>query len=126
MGYTTDFDGDFTVTPPLRPEHRTYLEAFAGTRHMQPDAAETAKLPDPVREAVGLPVGEEGTYYVGDDHHGVVDSNHPPAGQPGRRCQWRPPNEGAAFGWDGGEKSYDYVAWLDYLMERCVRPPQDT
>jgi hypothetical protein len=28
MGYTTDFDGEFTITPPLASEHRAYLEAF--------------------------------------------------------------------------------------------------
>jgi len=120
MGYTTDFDGDFTVAPQLRPEHRIYLEAFAGIRHVQRDAAETAKLSDPVREAAGLPVGEAGAYYVGDDGRAVLDPNHPPAGQPGLRCQWRPLDEGAAFGWDGGEKFYDYVAWLDYLIERFL------
>lgn len=39
IGYTTDFDGEFSVTPPLAAEHRAHLEAF--------DGADIAALRDP-------------------------------------------------------------------------------
>jgi len=66
MGYTTDFDGEFIVSPPLKPTHRAYLEAFSSTRRMERNAKLTAKLPDPLRKAVGLPIGTDGGYFVGD------------------------------------------------------------
>ena len=33
MGYTTDFSGRFTVTPPLSAEHVSALKKFADERH---------------------------------------------------------------------------------------------
>ena len=35
MGYTTEFTGEFNITPPLKREHEDYLKAFAKIRHMQ-------------------------------------------------------------------------------------------
>lgn len=85
MGYTTDFYGEFRLDRPLTPEHKAYLEAFAGTRRMKRDAAKASLLPDPVREAAGLPIGEDGAYFVGsggyrgqDRDDSIVDYNTPP------------------------------------------------
>lgn len=129
MGYTTDFSGDFRVNPPLKPEHKTYLEAFARSRRMRRCSNAAARLPDPVREAVGLPVGEQGCYYVGSAEHDfgqtrtpdILDYNCPPAGQPGLWCQWTPTSD-TTFGWDEGEKFYDYVEWPEYLVEHFLKP----
>lgn len=126
MGYTTEFDGKFTVMPTLGAEHRAYLEAFSKTRRMRRDAAETAGLPDPVREAAGLPVGEEGGYFVGhpapEARTGdVIDHNEPPAGQPTVHCNWTPLDDGAALGWNGNDSSYEYLAWLGYLIEHFMQ-----
>jgi hypothetical protein len=161
MGYTTDFDGAFFVTPTLTPEHRAYLAAFASTRRMKRNPELTAKRPDPIREAVGLPVGPDGAYFVGatDDFRGqehtddIVDYNTPPGtpdmhsmvsyksfatdypkyveakemavaegAQPGLWCQWVPTDDGTMIVWDEGEKFYDYVEWLRYLIEHFLRP----
>lgn len=105
MGYTTSFEGEFRLDKPLRPEHRAYLAAFAASRRMARDPAVAAKLPDPVREAVGLPVGPQGGYFVGTaDQDGgqvrddsIVAYNDPPAGQPGLWCQWTPDEDGTAI-----------------------------
>lgn len=137
MGYTTDFDGLFEVTPPLKPEHAAYLKAFSGTRRMVRDGFKTAKRPDPVREAVGLPVGDNGAYFVGEggecgqgdfpkgDFHGksvgIVDYNSPPSGQPGLWRQWEPMEDGTALLADG-EKFYAYVPWLEYLIKHFFGP----
>ena len=91
MGYTTDFTGEFTITPPLSADQVAYLKAFASSRRMKRNPDLAAKLPDPLREAVGLPIGEEGAYFVGaaDENFGqgstpdVLDSNSPP-GEPQR------------------------------------------
>lgn len=129
MGYTTDFFGQFTVTPPLKPEHAAYLRRFNETRRMARDADKAEALPDPTRAAAGLPIGRQGAYFVaGDGFAGqahddsVIDYNRPPNGQPGLWCQWTPTNDGAALEWDGGEKFYDYVEWLEYLVAHFLKP----
>lgn len=139
MGYTTDFDGKFNLDKPLSPEHRAYLAAFAETRRMKRDATQTALRPDPLRVAVSLPVGDEGGYFVGASGHGITgdepfsfrgqaqtsditDYNEPPSDQPGLWCQWVPTEDGTAIEWDGGEKFYDYVEWIQYLITHFLAP----
>lgn len=130
MGYTTDFEGEFTLDKPLTPEHRVYLTKFAETRRMKRNATVTEKRSDSVREAVGLPVGKEGGYFVGAegnfgqefDADDVVASGSSPTGQPNLWCQWVPNEEGTAIVWDGCEKFYDYAAWLAYLIEHFLAP----
>lgn len=78
---------------------------------------------------VGKKYGLEGAYYVdgkgfaGQDHEpNVIDHNRPPTGQPGLWCQWTPTEDGMAIEWDGGEKFYEYVAWINYLIEHFLAP----
>jgi hypothetical protein len=162
MGYTTDFFGEFTLDRPLLPEHKAYLEAFAGSRRVKRDADIAEALPDPVRIAAGLPIGFEGAYFVGtadknngqDKDESVIDGNNPPGvptipyngnnplenwgqryakeqelkqhaldlglAQPGLWCQWVPNNDGTAIVWDEGEKFYEYVAWIEYIVEHFI------
>jgi len=129
MGYTTDFEGSFKLDKPLIEAHAAYLRRFAETRRMKRDPALTETRSDPVREAVGLPVGKEGGYFVaetgfaGQDHgEDVVDHNRAPAGQPGLWCQWVPNEDGTAIEWDMGEKFYEYTDWLVYLIEHFLEP----
>lgn len=130
MGYTTDFEGEFKLDRPLSPEHRAYLAAFNATRRMARNAAMTERMIDPLRSAVGLPVGPGGAYFVGaaSSDYGqartpdIVDYNGPPPGQPGLWCQWVPSDDGTAIVWDGGEKFYNYVEWLEYLLEHFLIP----
>ena len=128
MGYSTDFYGRFELDRPLASEHQTYLEAFARTRRMQRDVTITAMLPDPIREAAGLPLGIDGAYYVGntagfgqDETPDVLNGNEPPDDQPGYRNQWVPSHDGTAIEWDGGEKFYDYRSWLRYIVEHFLK-----
>lgn len=137
MGYSTDFFGDFRLDRPLTAPHAEYLRAFSATRRMGRDVTVVATLPDPIREAAGLPVGPEGGYCLvavpspllrGGDWQaarkaaGILDYNHPPKGQPGLWCQWVPNEDGTAIEWDGGEKFYDYVPWIAYLIEHFLQP----
>lgn len=129
MGYTTGFDGEFTLDTPLKDEHREYLQAFKETRRMQRDPEKAKKLPDPKRDGVGLDVGVEGGYFVGaegnygqDRDESVVEYNHPPGGQPGLWCQWEPDDEGTTIRWDGQEKFYNYVEWIEYLITHFLKP----
>lgn len=129
MGYHTDFEGAFTLDKPLTEAQRTYLNKFASTRRMHRSESKVAELPDPVREAVGLPVGLDGGYYVGgtgfmgqDNDDSVNDHNHEPLGQPGLWCQWVPNEDGTCIEWDGGEKFYHYVPWIKYIITHFLRP----
>lgn len=130
MGYTTDFNGSFFLDKPLTQEHKDYLNAFAGSRRMKRDPRIAESLPDPVRLSTNLPIGDDGGYYVGsanqnfgqDKDDSVVDHNDPPIGQPGLWCQWVPNEEGNAILWDDGEKFYNYVEWIEYLIEHFLKP----
>lgn len=129
MGYTTDFEGAFTIAPPLDEAQAAYLRAFASTRRMARDAAALADVPDPLRHAVGLPVGPEGAFFVNgqgdcgqDRTSDVVAANRPPDGQPSLWCQWAPTEGGAALEWDGAEKFHEYVEWLAYLVDNFLTP----
>lgn len=137
MGYTTDFSGSFEVTPALNPAQVAYLQAFNNTRRMVRDKKITETRPDPVREAVGLPVGAQGGYFVGaagdnagqedmmgkrNPSTGILDHNGPPSGQPGLWCQWTAIEAGTEIEWDGGEKFYDYIEWMKYIVEHFLKP----
>lgn len=41
---------------------------------------------------------------------------------PGFWCQWTASDDGRYLMWDGGEKFYDYVEWLKYLIEHFIKP----
>jgi hypothetical protein len=128
MGYTTDFEGGITLNKRLSPDQINYLKTFSATRRVMRDPSKLKNMPDPVREAVGLPIGEHGCYYVGDaenygqnDNGSVIDMNKPPHGQPGLWTQWVPTEDGIGIEWDGGEKFYYYVEWMKYLLEHFIK-----
>ncbi len=81
-----------------------------------------------LREAVGLPLGPQGAYhlgagYAGQDHDGsILNYNSPPEGQPGLWCHWVPTEDCKGIEWDGGEKFYEYVDWLVYIIEHFLQP----
>jgi hypothetical protein len=91
--------------------------------------------------------GQEGEFFVGDGETGVIDHNTAPgqvpyigisnftdryaennrrssAGecQPGLWCQWVLENDGTELLWDGGEKFYNYVEWLQYMITKFFNP----
>jgi hypothetical protein len=129
MGYHTDFKGHFTFDHPLTDAQREYLTKFNQTRRMKRNSFKVETFPDPVRNAVGLPVGLDGGYFVGaagsygqDHDSSVTDYNREPAGQPGLWCQWAPNASGTKLEWDGGEKFYNYIEWLEYIITHFLAP----
>ena len=129
MGYHTDFSGEFSVTPTLKLKHKNYLNAFAKTRRMKRNEALAEELTDKVRLKVALPIGHDGAYFVGNpDDYGqshdasIIDYNCPPYGQPGLWCQWMPNEDGDAILWDGVEKFYNYVQWIEYIIKNFLAP----
>lgn len=129
MGYTTDFNGEFGLNRTLDNNHREYLTKFSETRRMKRNADKAAELNDPIREAVDLPIGTEGEFFVGangfagqDSDNSVEDYNSPPSTQPGLWCQWIPGENGDTIEWDNGEKFYHYIEWLEYLIANFLQP----
>jgi hypothetical protein len=127
MGYTTEFQGQFTLSKPLTAAQAAYLTAFAESRRMRRNATKTSKRADPLREAVGLPVGPQGGFFVNEDGDfgqgdgdDVTDHNSPPSGQPGLWCQWVPTEDGEGIEWDGNEKFNNYRRWLDYITKNFL------
>ncbi len=129
MGYTTDFYGSFEFSRPLIAEEQAYLSAFCASRRMKWDVA---KLQAEFEGAHGNPFakagpyGEEGAYFVPQDmetcysHPSVLDANEPPKGQPGLWCGWTCSEE--KLYWSRCEKFYNYVEWLQYLIDHFFAP----
>ncbi|TAG98267.1 MAG: hypothetical protein EAZ09_22610 [Oscillatoriales cyanobacterium] len=127
MGYTTIFDGKFDLNKRLLDSEAIYLLEFSRTRRIKRNPAILRNIPDPAREAVNLPVGEEGCYFVNekwdeDSEVSVVNYNRPPKTQPGLWCKWIPTADGGGIKWNGAEKFYDYVEWLQYIINNFLKP----
>lgn len=122
MGYTTDFEGEFELNKKLDDETFKLLKGLNKTRRM-------------ARTGLDKKYGIEGEFYIPEDGNcgqsdmtGVPEhgQNTPPKTQPGLWCQWTPERgEGKdpdVIKWDGGEKFYEYVAWIKYIIERILKP----
>ena len=110
MGYTTEFYGDFDVTPALNQEEITFLTKFSESRRMARRSGPYTIDGEDIRFVSG----------VGDDD--VLNGNEPPPGQPGLWCQWIPNEEGTEISWDEGEKFYEAEKWIKYLIEHFLKP----
>ncbi|MGE7438007.1 hypothetical protein [Kitasatospora sp. NPDC001175] len=108
MGYTTEFTGHVTITPPLNPTEITYLRKFADTRRMNRDNG-------PYFVNGGAPYGQA-------HDPDIRDYNRPPEGQPGLWCKWEPNDDGTAIEWNGIEKFYDATEWMAYLIDHFLKP----
>jgi hypothetical protein len=115
MGYTTDFSGTFNLNRELSPKMAQYLTLFNETRRMKRN----------VEDVFGI----QGEFFVfgggsyGQDHESnVIDYNGAPSTQPGLWCQWVPTSDRMAIEHDGGEKFYNYVEWIVYLINKVLAP----
>ena len=105
MGYTTEFDGQVKITPPLNKQEIDFLEKFSDSRRME---------------------RTKGPYYMGsgiagqDREEDIINYNSPPKGQPGLWCQWIPSADGSAIEWNGAEKFYSSEGWMQYLIEHFI------
>ena len=118
--------GGFHINPPLQGIHLAYLDRISQIRHVKRDVSKLENLRDPLREMVGLPLGLEGAYYVGEripskHNSSVIDINKPPQGQPRRWCEWIPTEDGEFYFW-AYERTYGYDSWLKYLIEHFFTP----
>lgn len=108
MGYTTQFTGRVTVTPPLNRHEITYLRRFSDSRRMD--------------RANGPYYAEPGRNFGQTHEPDVYDFNRPPEGQPELWCQWVPTADGTGLEWNGKEKFYSAAEWMRYLIDTFLRP----
>lgn len=115
MGYTTTFRGAFRFDRPLDDDTYEFLKKLNRTRRMKRD------LPSEY--------GEGGEFYVDGGgwagqatEDNIIDYNQPPGSQPGLWCQWFPVSDRLHLEWDGKEKFYCYVEWLEYLINKIFEP----
>lgn len=114
MGYNTDFSGSFQIDKPLDVDTLNLLKGLNTTRRM-------------ARNVKGFGVeGEffiDGTGFMGQDtDETVINGNKPPRTQPSLWCHWAPNKSGTKIMWDGGEKFYEYVEWIEYLIKAVLQP----
>lgn len=80
MAYSTNFVGQFEITPQLNLDNFQHLKKFAETEHRDEDD------------------------------------------MPGDYCQWTPTEDGRGLEWDGHEEFYDYMEWLQWLIDHKFTP----
>ena len=148
MGYTTDFEGVLTFDKPLTQKQVKYINTLNETRRMKRDVNKLMELyggkhGNPFAKNKKDPkevYGHEGEYFARDDGQSgqsnddsIIDYNCPPGqrgfaqgevekGQPGLWCQWEISEDGKELSWNGGEKFYNYTAWLKYLIKNFFEP----
>jgi hypothetical protein len=120
MGYTTDFEGSLSITPSLTMKQTVYINQFSESRRMKRDVNILQELYKGKHSLDG-DYGVEGEFFNQDiEDRSVLDYNTPPKTQPGLWCQWII-NDNGELEWDGGEKFYNYVEWLEYLINNFFK-----
>jgi len=83
--------------------------------------------------------GREGEYFAMEDGNfgqredgSIIEYNIPPCqvgfmrdtkdAVPGLWCQWEISEDGSELRWDNGEKFYNYVEWLEYIIKHFFIP----
>jgi hypothetical protein len=140
MGYTTYFTGRLVTTNPVTDEQLEYLSKFIKSRRMKRDVKILCEMDKGRNGFPGMTLetntpeevyGNDGEYYVDDAvPESIIDYNKPPGQgngkkglcQPGLWCQWEVKRDfdiptTICLEWDGGEKFYNYVEWLNYLIK---------
>ena len=130
MGYTTWFNGSFKFDRPVEDWLVEYINKFNKTRRMKRDNAKIKELfPNWEKLCLDGNLGEQGEYFIGglgyygqDKDGSVLDNNGPASTQPGLWCQWVIEGNNDELMWDEGEKFYDYVEWLEYMIDNFFDP----
>ena len=100
--------------------HKNYLISFSRSRRtIFYITDEVKEMFEEYNKSVGLPLGEDGEFIasVGINTSGLHrEFNSYPKNQPGFWCQWIPTEDGKFLEWSQGEKFYEYIKWLQYMI----------
>ena len=131
MGYTTYFDGELNFSRELDEETKIFINRFSKVRHMKRNPEKIKEVfPDWENNCLDGNLGTEGEFFVGGDaleqfgqkeDDSVVDGNRSASTQPGLWCQWVISDRGT-LEWDEGEKFYNYIEWLEYMIKNIFAP----
>ncbi len=140
MGYTTEFIGKFVFDKEPSMELMEYINCFSKTRHVKRDVEAVKSIfPDYEERSWKGVLGDSAEFflqpcdeviYKKDDRldmagfykrNGIIDDNKPPLTQPGLWCHWIINSRGELV-WNGAEKFYCYVEWLEYLIVNFFAP----
>ena len=129
MGYTTSFYGEFTIDKPVDEETYKLLDGLNRTRRMKRSVPLLAKrLKITTAECEKL-YGTDGEFYIDDIENcgqnkttDVLDNNRPPCTQPGLWNHWAIGEDRQTLFWDEGEKFYEYIEWIRYLIDTILAP----
>lgn len=129
MGYTTEFRGSLGFNKPVTEELKRYINKFANIRHMSRDVEKIKEtFPNWKELCYKGELGDNGEYFIGgtgfmgqDEDSSIVNYNCPPATCPELWCQWII-DDNDELSWDGNEKFYCYVEWLEYLIKHFFEP----
>lgn len=125
MGYTTDFSGSLKFNKNVTLELQEYINRFSNTRRMPRDNEKIKEIYPNWKELCFFgELGNMGEYFAPHTHNyddSIIDHNgFSVSVHPGLWCQWV--IEGNELVWDGGEKFYNYIEWLHYLIDNFFDP----
>lgn len=129
MGYSTWFGGSLKFNKEVSDELRDYINRFSSTRRMPRDNEKIMEIYPNWEELCFFgDLGVNGEYFApesksyGQEYDdSIIDYNgYKRSVQPGLWCQWI--IEGNELVWDEGEKFYNYIEWLKYLIENFFEP----
>lgn len=127
MGYTTFFQGEFKVSSPLNQECMKLLNGLAKTRRMKRDIVKLAEKYNISAADASKKWGPDGELYFDLNEDEIIDKtileyNQPPSDQPGLWLQWVYNPETQSIKWDKGEKFYNYIKWIQYIITKILEP----
>ena len=124
MGYNTCFEGSINIDKPVDEETKKLLHGLNTTRRMKRNVNKLAELLNiSVENCIEL-YGDQGQLYFNNDGEmgqsitkDIVNYNDPPTSQPGLWCNWRLNEQNNTIEWDEGDKFYDFIEWMEYLVK---------
>ncbi|VVU95690.1 hypothetical protein CPAV1605_1445 [seawater metagenome] len=131
MGYTTNFYGEFKLNTTLDKNTADLIKGIATTRRMKRSIPILAKKFNISEELALLKFGIDGEFYFdkGDfcnfgqsEDSTIIDINTPPKRQPSLWCQWYYFETTNSIKWDEGEKFYNYIEWIKYIINVILEP----
>ncbi len=127
------FQGAFNLTPALSAAQAAYLHAFLAVQHGFWPLEYVQERPDLVREAVGLPLGEDAAFYVGHHSSGLrgrhpfIDKHNTTSPGPGEQphcgnCPWQLSPESSQLVPDKKKLAAMPLKWLGWLVTNLLTP----